>query len=321
MANGEGQRLLAGVDVGGSKLVTALGHERGDGIDIVSQRRRDHWTAGDWRADLDIIAGEIEALLADASADPVAIGVCAPGPLDARRVLFAPNLKGWTEVPVVDTLERRLGRPVRLENDANAAALAEWRFGAGRGVRNLAFLTMSTGVGGGLILDGRLYRGSRVFAGELGHAPIVDGGRKCACGLHGCLEAYTGGAALAGRIREAVAAGQATAITELAGGEPDAIDAELWVRALRAGDAYARALGEEYLDHLAQGLAILLATLDLDRVVLGTIIRENADLFLGPLTERVRARTRAELHDAELVVGALGRELPAYAALSAALER
>jgi glucokinase len=123
-----------------------------------------------------------------------AVGVSAPGPLDpvASVIRDAPNLPGWHEVPIRARLERALGRPVRLENDANAAALAEFRFGAGRGARAFVFLTMSTGVGAGLVLDGRLYRGARYGAGRGRSHPVVPDGRRCACGLHGCLEATQG---------------------------------------------------------------------------------------------------------------------------------
>ena len=139
-----------------------------------------------------------------------ALGVSSPGPLSVRegRVIETPNLEGWRDVPIVAHLSEALGVPVRLDNDANAAALAEWRFGAGQGTRHLIYLTMSTGLGAGLILDGRLYRGASDQAGEVGHMPVVPGGRRCNCGQRGCLEAYTGGAALADIIREEIAAGE-----------------------------------------------------------------------------------------------------------------
>jgi glucokinase len=231
----------------------------------------------------------------------------------------APNIPGWHEVPLRAHLERAFGRPVRLENDANAAALAEWRWGAGRGARAFIFLTMSTGVGAGLVLDGRLYRGARFGAGELGHGPLVADGRLCACGLRGCLEAYTGGAALAARIRADVAAGTRTAIADLAGGDPARINARLWIAALRAGDAYAAKLREEYLDRLAQALALLVVGLDADCIALGTIIARNPDLFLDPLRARFAAQVWARLRDTRIVCGELGERLPAYAGLVTAL--
>jgi len=249
------------------------------------------------------------------------VGVSAPGPLNAETgvVVEAPNLKGWLNVPVSRCLREAFGVPVRLENDANAAALAEWRFGAGRGTRNLVYVTMSTGVGAGLILDGRLYRGTRFQSGEVGHVPVVPDGRPCTCGLRGCLEAYTGGAALAGIIREDLAAGARSAILELAGGDPARISARHWCDALRAGDAYAARLRETWLGHLSLGLAGIIVTFDPDVVVLGTIVQRNPDLFVDAIVERVRARTWPVQHDVRVVPGELGDRLPATAALCAAL--
>lgn len=320
---GEGaeQGILLGIDIGGTKLNVALGRRGGE---LVREARIDGWTSGDATRDLARIASTARELLAAArieAADLAAIGVSAPGPLDPSTgmVRDAPNLPGWHEVPISAALARAFGRRVRLENDANAAALAESRFGAGRGARAFAFLTMSTGVGAGLILDGRLYRGARYGAGEVGHMPVVPGGRPCVCGLRGCLEAYTGGAALAARMRADVAAGARTSLVERAGGDAARIGAEHWVEALRAGEPYARALADEFLDMLAQGLAILILSLDLDRIALGTIVARNTDLFLDPLRERVAARVWPRLRDTQIVPAELGERLCAYAGLCTAL--
>jgi glucokinase len=316
-----GQGLLLGIDIGGTKTQIALGRAGGE---LLRQANLEAWTSGSFERDLETIAasarGVLEAAGVDAS-EIEAVGVSAPGPLDpvAGVIRDAPNLPGWHEVPIRALLERALGRPVRLENDANAAALAEFRLGAGRGARAFVFLTMSTGVGAGLVLDGRLYRGARYGAGEIGHIPIVPNGRRCACGLYGCLEAYTGGAALAARIREDMRAGVKTALTELVRGDPSRVSARLWVEALRAGDRYAERLREEWLDRLAQGIAILVLGLDTDCIALGTIVARNTDLFLEPLRERVAARVWARLRDTRIVAGELGERLPAYAGLCTAL--
>lgn len=312
---------MLGIDIGGTKLNVALGRVGGD---LVREARIERWASGDPSRDLARIAATAHDLLTAARLSPsdlAAIGVSAPGPLDpaAGVVRDAPNLPGWHEVPISASLARAFGRPVRLENDANAAALAEWRFGSGRGSRDFAFLTMSTGVGAGLILDGRLYRGARYGAGEVGHMPVVPNGRACACGLHGCLEAYTGGAALAARLRADVAAGARTSLAERAGGDSSRLTAELWVEAVRTGDPYALALFEEYLDVLAQGLAIVILALDVDRIALGTVIARNVDLFLEPLRKRVAARVWPRLRDTRIVPAELGPRLCAYAGLCAAL--
>ena len=316
-----GQGLLLGIDIGGTKTQIALG--RADG-EILREAHLESWTSGSFERDLETIATGARGLLAAAGVDArelEAVGVSAPGPLDPVEGVIrdAPNLPGWHEVPIRARLERLLGRPVRLENDANAAALAEWRLGAGRGARAFVFLTMSTGVGAGLVLDGRLFRGARYGAGEIGHIPVVPDGRLCLCGLHGCLEAYTGGAALALRIRDDVRAGAKTAIRELVAGDLARISARVWIEALRAGDAYAAGLREEYLDRLAQAIAILVLGLDTDCIALGTIVAHNTDLFLEPLRERVAARVWPRLRDTRIVAGELGDRLPAYAGLCTAL--
>ena len=320
---GEGTRqgILLGIDIGGTKLNVALGRATGE---LVREARIDDWTSGDAERDLERIAATARDLLTAARLDArelAAIGVSAPGPLDPSTgmVRDAPNLRGWHEVPISAHLARAFGRRVRLENDANAAALAEWRFGSGRGSRAFAFLTMSTGVGAGFVLDGALYRGARFGAGEVGHMPVVPQGLACICGLRGCLEAYTGGGALAARMRAELGAGRRSRILDHAGGDPRAARPEHWIAALREGDAYARALADEYLEVLAQGIAILILALDLDRISLGTMVARNVELLLAPLRERVYARVWPRLRDTQLVPAELGARLSAYAGLSTAL--
>ena len=180
--------LLLGFDIGGTKAVVVLARAGGE---ILAEARLEDWASGGWEIDLERLAAcgleQLEAA-GRGRAALQAVGVSAPGPLNSATgtVVEAPNLEGWLNVPVRERLEAAFGVAVHLENDANAAALAEWRFGAGRGSHNLVYLTMSTGVGAGLILDDRLYRGTRFQSGEVGHVPIVRDGRPCSCGLRGC---------------------------------------------------------------------------------------------------------------------------------------
>lgn len=311
------ERVVLGIDIGGSKTVIALGTPDGE---LLSQARIEHWASGSWERDLHQVAQRARAALREAGLErPHAIGVCAPGPLDPVRgiVLDAPNLAGWVSVPLAEHLRAALGAPVRLENDANAAALAEWRHGAGRGTRNMVFATMSTGIGAGLILDGRLYRGSRFLAGELGHVPIRREGRTHA-GLAGTLEAYAGGASLAERIRADLGAGRPSRIAQLAAGDPARISARLWVEAIRAGDAYASELQHEFVEDVAQALAMLVMLLDPDLIALGTIVQLNPDLFLAPIRARTHERIWPAQRDVRIVAGQLGDQLPARAALCVA---
>jgi glucokinase len=283
--------------------------------------RVEHWARGNWRADVEQLLRQARRLLDSAGIEASqlhAIGLSCPGPIDPVRgvVLEAPNLPGWIDVPLANLMHEALGAPVRIENDANAAALAEWQHGAGRGTRNMVYVTMSTGIGAGLILDGKLYRGAHFQAGEVGHVPIRPDGRTTPAGLPGVLEAYIGGAALAERIREDIEAGRQTRILALAGGEPDAIDARCWVEAIRAGDAYACELQQGYVQDTAQGLAGIIMLLDPDLIVLGTIVQQNPDLFLEAIRVQTRARLWESLHGVRIEIGALGAEMPRYAALS-----
>jgi glucokinase len=323
----DGEHLVLGIDIGGTKAVAALaragGSPPGSSLEIVAECRLERWARGGWEPDVAALLEAVSELLRGAGTparELDAVGISAPGPLDPATgtVISAPNLPGWAQVPLGERFGRALGAPVRVENDANAAALAEWKHGAGRGTRHLVYVTMSTGVGAGLILDGRLYRGAHFQAGELGHVPIRRSGRLSASGLPGVLEAYTGGAALAAHIREDLRAGARSAIMELAGGDPERISAREWVAAIRAGDAYAEQLRGEFVQDLAQALAGTVMLLDPEIIVLGTIVQQNPDLFLGDLREHVRARLWQSLRDVRIEAGELGARLPAYAALSVA---
>lgn len=313
--------LVLGIDVGGTKVAFALGDETGR---VRAHRRRPMAGSGDPDADLDRIAEDARALLAEAGVGPEAlagVGVSLPGPLDleAGEVLNPPNLRGWKRVPVRDRLAAALGCRVFLENDANAAALAEWHFGAGRGFEHLVYLTMSTGVGGGLVLGGRLHRGVAASAGEVGHMPIVWEGEPCVCGLRGCAEAYLGGAAWQRRLRER--APSTSRVVALAGGRARATP-EHAVAAAREGDAWALEEMERYNHYLAHLLALLTFALAPQAFVLGTIAAAAGEaLCLGPVRARLRAHVWPLLGDELKVLPAeLGESLPDLAGLGVALE-
>jgi glucokinase len=314
-------RILVGIDVGGTKLALALADAEGR---LLARRRRPTEPSRDPAADWARIVGDVRDLLAEAGvtlADVAAVGVSLPGPLDRERgvLLEPPNLPGWSEVPVRELLEAALERPVHLENDANAATLAEWRHGAGRGASHLAYLTMSTGVGAGLVLGGRLYRKRAGSAGEVGHARVEWDGALCGCGRRGCLEAYCGGAAWTRRLREITP--EASRVAALAGG-PAGARPEHVVAAAGEGDAFALAELDRYNRYLARGLVNLVFTLAPEVVVLGTIpSRAGEALCLGPVRERVNAELWPLLaRGLEIRAAALGEELGYYAGVCVARE-
>lgn len=310
---------LLGFDIGGTKCVLVVADHTSR---IFARSRIPMAFSGDWRVDLERLVESARALLREAplSGPLERVGVAAPGPVDLRSgvLLNPPNLPGWRDVPLRSVLAEAFGVPVQIENDANAAALAEHRFGAGRGVRDMVHLTMSTGVGGGVICNGELVRGASGFAGELGHLPIVRGGRRCACGLRGCLEAYVGGHAWARRLRRV--APQTSRVVQRAAAERAPIGPEHLLAAARDGDAFARGELERWLDHLALGIVPLVMAFDPERIVLGTIAVAAGDaLCFAPLRERVAARLWP--HQAArlaIVPAELGDALPERAALAVA---
>lgn len=312
--------LWLGIDIGGSKLAVALGDARGQ------LRARDRWPTrptGRAREDVERIAERARRLLARAgvaSAQLAGVGVSVPGPLDREsgRILGPPNLPGWDDVPLRAWLGEALEAPVQLENDANAAALAEWRFGAGRGCRDMVYLTMSTGIGAGLILGGRLQRGTG-GAGELGHVPVEWDGEPCACGGRGCLETYIGGAAWTRRLRARAPDGS---LAVRLAGERTRVLPEHVVTAARQGDDFALAELERFNDYLARAIVMLGFSLAPQRVILGTIaLAAGEDLCIAPVRERVAARLWPGIaRHLEIVPAALGAALPDHAGICAALE-
>ena len=301
--------LLLGVDLGSTKVGIGLWRETAAGCERLGG---DTWQTlpGGPEPNLERLVKAAHSRLEESGGSLRAIGVSAGGPVDADKgiLLSIPNQAGWNDVPLAALLTERLGVPARLENDANACALAEWRQGAGRGSRHMAFLTCSTGVGAGLVLDGKLHRGAHGLAGEVGHVVVVPGGLECGCGKRGCLEAYAGGAGMARRLRLLQAKDPGIAPTAR----------EVIVQA-REGDDFAVAFLRETAQHLATGLAALLFILDLDTIVLGTIVADAGELILAPLRRALAERVWPGLLEGLRVLpSALWPELGDHAALAVA---
>jgi glucokinase len=240
-----------------------------------------------------------------------AVGIGAGGPLDAvRGVLIAPpHLPGWTDVPLIALAERAFGVPAALENDATAAAAGEHRYGAGAGTRHMVYLTISTGVGGGVVLDGRLYRGASGNGGELGHVTVDCDGRLCrGCGRKGCLEAYVSGTSIAERAREAGMQVQTAAEVSAAA---------------RAGDPVAVLVWTATTDALACGLTSIVNLFEPELVVLGGgVVGGTGEQLLGPVRERVRAESMPPAAGTVgIVPAALGDRVGVVGAAAIAFER
>ena len=285
--------LACGIDVGGTKI--AGGVVDGDG-NVLEQLRVES-PATDVEGIEDAIAGLVARL---AAKHPIeAVGIGAAGYIDKSRstVYFAPNL-AWRDIDLRAELEPRVKLPVVVENDANAAAWGEFTYGAGHDVDDLLLITVGTGVGGGLVLDGELYRGAFGVGAEIGHLRVVPGGRLCGCGNYGCFEQYASGTALVRNAREAARAGSLLARTllDLTGGEVDRIDGPIITEAARAGDKFAIEQISELGRWLGEGIASLAAVLDPAVVAIGGGVADADDLLLEPIRSAFAANLTGRGH-------------------------
>lgn len=296
---------VCGIDIGGTKIGGAV--VAADGTVLAEDRVTSPAT------EPEAIETACAALVARFAADhPVAaVGVGAAGYVDElrRTVRFAPNI-AWRHEPLGPDLAELVGLPVVVENDANAAAWGEFRFGAGRHVEDQLMVTVGTGVGGGIVTGGRLLRGAFGAAAEIGHLRVVPGGELCGCGNHGCLEQYGSGSALVRSARRA-AAGDSMLARELldrAGGDPRAINGPMITLAAQEGDRFAVEQLAELGRWLGQGIASLAAVLDPAMVVIGGGVSEAGPLLLDPIREAFTHELsgRGYRPEAEIVPAELG---------------
>lgn len=310
---------VVGVDLGGTKIYTALADLRGA---IAAEERMPTGAVEGPEAVIGRIAQSVRLVMSRVDgAAPAALGIGSPGPLDPDTgvVYNSPNL-GWNCVPLGEKLQKILGIPVFVENDANLAALGEYRFGAGQGSRHMVYVTVSTGIGGGLILDGRIYRGTGGGAGEVGHMVLVPDGPLCGCGRRGCLEALASGTAMAARAREAVASGRGKAILKEAGGSPGDITSVSVSRAAAAGDAEAVEIIGRAGEYLGMGLANVINLINPDRLVLGGGALEAGDPLWAGMERELKIRTlRPSLDQASVVRAGLGGRSGLLGAVALAL--
>lgn len=285
--------VTVGVDVGGTKIAAGLVDENGQ---LIARDRRVS-PATDPAKIVQTIGELVRSLVG--SREVEAVGVCAAGFVDSERatVIFAPNL-AWRDEPLKERLQQELGLPVVVENDANAAAWGEFNFGAGEDVEDLLMLTIGTGVGGGVVIDGGLLRGGFGIGGEVGHIQMVPGGVRCGCGNLGCLESYGSGSALVRMTREHALEepDRARAVLERADGDVGRISGPMVTEAARAGDVFALERLAELGDWIGQGVASLTAVLDPNVVVIGGGVSEAGELLLGPIRTSFQRHVTAGGH-------------------------
>lgn len=274
-------RFLA-IDLGGTKTSVSVGDESGR---LLASQRMPTEASGDpvdWRDRVARLIGEVVAAAGCAMSDIAAVGLAVPGPMSVTRgmVLEPPNMPAWRDVPVKQWIQDLTRLPVFINNDANAAALAEYTFGQFRGTPDLVYLTMSTGVGGGVISGGALIQGADDLAGEVGHMVLDARGPVCPCGQRGCWEMYCGGRNVALRVQAMLRdPSRHSLILEEAGGAIERIDFACIERALRRGDHLATEVWDEFMERLAHGIGTVAMCCNPRAIVLGTIAVHMQDLI------------------------------------------
>lgn len=304
------------VDIGGTQIRAALCDAAG-----TIYRRVADLTAG--HEGPDAVMSRIERAIRQvwpADGQVIAIGVAAPGPLDpwSGVVLDAPNVPGWKDYPLRDIIQERFDTPALAGNDANLAALAEQRFGAGQGKSDLIYITVSTGVGGGIIVNGELVLGGHGLAGELGHIIVEPDGPRCGCGNRGCLEALASGPSIARQARQRILAGESSYILDLVQGDSNDISAKIVSEAAQSGDLLAVDVFRQAGVYLGIGLVSLLHLFDPNIVIIGGSVSKAGDLLFKPAREVVRQRCMADHYwrDTPIVPAALGDDVGLLGALA-----
>jgi glucokinase len=286
-------RLAIGIDLGGTQVRAALVDAEGS---VHARATASTDVAGGPRA----VLGQIERLFTEVTrgvggAALAGVGVSAPGPLDSAAgvVLGIPTLPGWVDIPIAAWLHEKLQLPIRLQNDGVAAATGEWRFGAGRGLRDFVYITVSTGIGGGVVADGQVLKGHRQLAAHVGHMITAPQGEVCRCGNRGCWEAQAAGPALGDAARKLAACNPGSSLAQLG----DAIDARQVFAAARTGDELALQLVAREAELLGIGIVNLVHLYSPAMIVIGGGVSHGFDLLLPGIEREVRARALPPFRD------------------------
>ena len=309
------------LDIGGTKMAAGVVDAHGHVASFALVPTRPESGPRDGLERLFALGRRVLADAGVATADVLAVGIGCGGPLDADRgVLVAPpHLPGWRDVPVTALAEETLGRPAVLDNDATAAAAGEHRYGAGTGTRQMVYLTISTGVGGGAVVDGRVYRGAMGNGAELGHLTVDCNGRPCpGCGRRGCLEAYVSGTSIAARALEALADSDGSSSL---GRVADVTAADV-AAAVAAGDPLARRVWEQTTAMLACGVVSIVNVFEPELVVFGGGVSQSGEQLLAPVRDAVRRDAMSPAgRAARIVQSPLGERVGVVGAAAVAYER
>ncbi|HUS83091.1 MAG TPA: ROK family protein [Dehalococcoidia bacterium] len=316
---GKTSPAIGGIDLGATKILSVVVSDSGKLL--AEDLRPTRGAEGPDAVIANMIASLRQAIASAGDARLAAIGIDAPGPIDYASgvVTSPPNLPGWHDVPLASIIGKEFGVPCVLENDGSAAAFAEHRWGSGCGSRHMLFLTVSSGVGGGIIIDGNLYRGASGAAGEVGHMTINARGARCHCGRRGCLEMYASGIAIARIARRLVARRPDSLLARMA--RKEELSAKLVHEAADQGDEGARDLIVRAGRDLGAGLGSLINVFNPQVIVLNGGLTKMGDLYLGPARETAQRESfEQSWSDVRIVVGELGDRAPALGAAAIALE-
>ena len=299
-----------GIDVGGTNVKIALVDDNGK---IIYSNSVPTYAKMGYEYTVNNIKQAIKDLMKETNATPSdieGIGFDFPGQVDCKTgvVKLAPNIPGWVNVPIAQMIEDEFHIPTRIDNDVRCAALGELKFGAGRGCENFICITVGTGIGSGIVINGKVVRGATNAAGELGHIKLqMNGGPICGCGDTGCLEAFASGPAIVAMAQEYIKGGKSTKFREMAAVEGGEITPYMVAKAAEEGDPVAKRIFEIVGEYIGIGLTSVINLLNPERVIIGGGVAESGELLLGPIRKTIKERAMVVAGNAvEIVPAQLG---------------
>lgn len=314
-------KYYIGIDVGGTGIKCGMVDAEGK---VIAYKKCDTRKGVPPEAVISDMADLAESLINETGIAPLGVGVGCPGSINTEKgtVVYSNNLE-WNDVPIVKLLKERLSLPVYITNDANAAALGEYVCGAGKKYRSLVLLTLGTGVGGGVVIDGKLFEGSFGAGTELGHEVIRFGGEKCTCGRRGCFEAYASATALVRQASRAMDNDGGSLLWRLAGSDKKRLNGKVIFDAYREGDKTAIRVVKKYTDYLAAGIANVINAFRPEAVVIGGGICAASDVFLPSLIRKVRRQMYGgnKYAPVDILIAALGNDAGICGAAALAFDK
>lgn len=305
------RKWIVGVDMGGTRIKMAVVSLEGRISYRVSFNVQKHWPFKDFLKTFVETLGQFLKVHAIPKQSLLGIGMGLPGLIDFERgiVHHLVNVRGWREAPIASLLRKRLGVPVFVDNDVNLMTLGEATYGAAKGFSNVVCLTLGTGVGGGILLKGTLYRGSSLSAGEIGHVPVSRGGPRCPCGGRGCLEMFVGNRAIVRRAKEKIRAGKRSLVSKWLDGRLNRLTPEILSQAARKGDRLSLSIWKEVGEWVGIALAGIVNVYNPDRIVVGGGVAEAGEVLFRPILATLQERAmRFPMKHLKVVKAKLGND-------------